>query len=105
MVLMSTRNPYEFDNRVASNWETQMVEDIWSSVDEHALFHQDLRQFVSGMTEFNFSTLKQTIDEEISRSAYVPNNLRFQDRNGVIENSKNLYESARMSRIGSRRNL
>jgi hypothetical protein len=49
------------------------------------------------MNQFNFLTLKQVVDEEISRNSYVPNSLRFQDRNGVVESSKMMIDSSRYS--------
>jgi len=54
-----------------------MVQDIWDSVDQHATFNQDFRTKVNNLKAFDFYTLKDEVDEEIRRLAYVPPRLRF----------------------------
>lgn len=62
---MSTANPHEFDNRVTSKQEEEMVEDIWNSVDKHALFRPQFRSQVSNLGPLNFYNLKEVVEEEI----------------------------------------
>lgn len=43
IILMSTENPHNFDQRLLQQQEEEMVDDIWSSVDSHACFSGDFR--------------------------------------------------------------
>jgi hypothetical protein len=100
VVLMSTVTPHDFDKKLSSRMEADMVEDIWNSVDQHALFHGAFRDQVYALESLNFYNLRELIDDEIRRCSYVPAHLNLEDRFGIVSTSQ-----AMLSDIGSRRSL
>lgn len=97
VVLMSTANPHNFDERLILKQEEEMVEDIWNAVDIHANFTEDFRSNIGLMEHFNFHTLKEVVDQYITNAQFVPARLRFEDRNGVISESRRNLENSRQS--------
>ena len=84
IVLMSTRNPMDFDSRRAANQEQYMIEDIWGAIDTHAVFEYHFRQQMESMQPLNFMNARQLVEAEISnREGYVPPRLRMNDKYNI----------------------
>ena len=97
VVLMSTVNPHDFDRRMLTTQEEEMVDNIWTAVSHYAHFEGQFMNILENMEEFNFRNVKDIVDEEIRRSPYVPSQLRFEDRFGINERSKAVMDSSRAS--------
>ena len=65
LILMSTVNPYNFDQRMRDEQEYAMVEDIWNSVDRHATFTPEFRSFPQYLKDLRFTDVKHMVDKEI----------------------------------------
>jgi hypothetical protein len=98
VVLMSTANPHDFDSRLLHTQEVEMVDNIWTAVSQYALFDGYFVSVMEGLEQFDFATVKEYVDGEISRLPYVPSRLRFEDKFGIMERSRNLVDSSRASK-------
>lgn len=81
---MSTINPHDFDKRMLITQEEEMVDNIWTAISRYALFDSYFMNILEGMEQFDFKTVKDIVDEEISRVSYVPSHLRFEDKFGIV---------------------
>lgn len=75
----------------------EMVEDIWDAVEHHSLLHPNFREEANGFREFGFVPARRLVEDEIRRNGKVKGSLRFEDRGGVMERSRN---SVRQSQGG-----
>lgn len=98
VVLMSTANPHDFDTRMLFTQEVEMVDNIWTAVSQYAHFDPYFVSVMEGLEDFRFATVKEYVDVEINRHPYVPSRLRFEDKFGILERSRNLADSSMASR-------
>lgn len=80
-----------------------MVDNIWTAISQYTLFDPYFVNLMEGLEHFDFATVKEFVNGEISRQQYVPSRLRFEDRLGLntdrnIERSRNMADSSRASR-------
>lgn len=92
---MSTANPHDFDSRMLRTQEAEMVDNIWTAVSQYTLFDGYFVNIMESLEQFDFATVKEYIDGEITRQTYVPSRLRFEDKFGILERSRNLADSSR----------
>lgn len=86
IVLMSTKNPKNFDERMVKRQEEEMVEDIWQAVDCHAHIDNGFRQKVNSFREMNFVQARMAVADEIMDTrSYVPEFLNFGATNQYYE--------------------
>ena len=88
IILLSTRNPSEFDQRMDYRMESEMVTFIWDAISKHALFRGDFMAEANSLEPLTFKGLKEITDNQIRKSDYVPPALRFEDRFGIIGSSR-----------------
>jgi hypothetical protein len=98
VILMSTVNPHGFDSRMLHMQEMEMADNIWTAVSQYAHFDGYFVNVLENLEQFDFVTVKQFVDVEISRQRYVPSRLRFEDKFGILERSRNLIDSSRASK-------
>jgi hypothetical protein len=98
VVLMSTANPHDFDSRMLHTQEVEMVDNIWTAVSQYTHFDPYFVNVMEGLEPFDFPTIKEYVDVEIGRQPYVPSRLRFEDKFGILEQSRNLADSSRASK-------
>lgn len=78
-----------------------MTDNIWTAISRYATFEHEFAMIMENMDRFDFKIVKQLVDAEIARLSYVPSQLRFEDKFGILEKSKGMVDS---SRISNRRN-
>jgi hypothetical protein len=78
--------------------EMEMADNIWTAVSQYAHFDGYFVNVLENLEQFDFVTVKQFVDVEISRQRYVPSRLRFEDKFGILERSRNLIDSSRASK-------
>lgn len=78
-----------------------MTDNIWTAISRYATFDHEFANIMENMDKFDFKIVKGLVDAEISRLPYVPSQLRFEDKFGILEKSKGMADS---SRISNRRN-
>ena len=88
VILMSTLNPHDFDKKMNSTMEADMVQSIWNTLDQTTNFTPSFRQQVNSFHPLNFYNLKDLVDEEVKRMDYVPNSLNFDDKFGIVQSSQ-----------------
>lgn len=71
-----------------------MVEDIWNSIEKHAIFKSGFRSQVNNLRPLNFYNIKDAVDEEIRSQTYVPPRLKLEDRYGIVQSSRALLSSS-----------
>ena len=54
-----------------------MADNIWTAVSRYALFDREFMSIMENLEQFDFRTVKEYVDAEISRVPYVPSRLRF----------------------------
>ncbi len=74
-----------------------MTDNIWTAISRYTTFEHDFATIMENMEKFDFKNAKQLVDAEISRVTYVPSQLRFEDKFGILEKSKGMVDSSRMS--------
>jgi hypothetical protein len=99
VVLMSTANPHNFDERLLIKQEEEMVMDIWNSIDSHTHFNPVFRENITLIKEFNFKVVKQVVDQYIEKSIFVPAKLKFQDRSSIVWHSHLHADSSRYTQM------
>lgn len=78
ILLMSTTNPKNFDERMEIKQEQEMVEDIWLAVSQHANISPEFANRVNSLKGIDFNGARNLVNEEILRgTAYVPEFLNF----------------------------
>lgn len=75
-----------------------MVDNIWTAISQYTLFDGYFVNVMESLEQFDFGTVKEYVDGEISRLPYVPSRLRFEDKFGILERSRNLIDSSRASK-------
>lgn len=86
LVLMSTKNVNNYDERMERRIEEEMVEDIWEIVDRHASISESFRNRANCFRRMNFVEARNVVAEEIRRGEdYVPEFLNLQGIRGGHE--------------------
>lgn len=104
IILMSTANPHNFDERLCERQEEEMVEQIFLEVEKHSQINPGFREAVNSFQEYDFVTARRSVADEIDKhNCYVPLCLRFEDKSHIIEKSRISRSGISKSRVSDAR--